>query len=53
MYELTADLFIKVLNANGVKIQGGTIHDFLKNCSIDFFLKMNIIFFINIEKIIF
>lgn len=39
MYELTVDLFIKVLNTNDIKIQGGTIHDFLKNCSIDFFFE--------------
>lgn len=39
MFELTVDLFIKILNANGVNVQGGTIHDFLKNCSMDFFFE--------------
>ena len=35
MYEITMDLFIDVLNRNGINVTGGVIHEYIRNCYVD------------------
>jgi hypothetical protein len=37
MKSLTVDLFVTRLNENGIKVSGGTIHDYLRNCKIKYY----------------
>jgi len=35
-YRLTVDLYIAMLNAYGYNVTGGTIHDFLRNSTVEY-----------------
>ena len=43
MIELNVELFIDILKSNGIKIQGGVIHDFLKLCRCEYYDNMYLI----------
>ena len=43
MLKLNVELFIDILKSNGINIQGGVIHDFIKLCRCEYYDNMYLI----------